>query len=104
MANLFYSEDDTLANAISANIIDATRFLSYASSNCAMQVPNDFSCLAFLKDLPGWISDLNQNINDIYNSVVNIDTAYRNLSDSMIEENHKLDIVNCITERERLIK
>lgn len=104
MANLFYSEDETLANAISANVVDATRYLSYARSNCAMQVPNDFSSLAFLKNLPGWIDELCQDINNVYNTVVNIDTTYHELSDNMIEDNHKIDVSNCITERERLIK
>ena len=103
MANLFYSEDESVANAISGNVTDAVRMLSFAISECAMTVPNDFSCRSYLVNLPGTINSYIDEIKSIYNTAVNIDSAMSNLKNSMIEDNHKID-VSVMKERERLIK
>ena len=103
MANLFYSEDGTISNAISSNVTDAVRMLNFAISECSMTVPNDFSCRSYLINLPSTISGFIDEIYDIYNTTVNIDSTMNNLKDGMIEDNHKID-VSVMKERERLIK
>ena len=104
MANLFYSEAESITNSISANVADASRFLNYARTDCNIQLPQGLSCSAFLKNLPSSIDNYIDEINDIYDAVSKIDDSFHNLSDAMKADNHKIDVSTIISKRDRLIK
>ena len=102
MANVVYNEVQTVSNTMSYSTDCVLRSLNDALSDSLVTVPNDFSCIRYVMELPGVLDQLIQEMNSIYNIACNIDASFRTMNDSMISANQNLE-VSVIKERDRLI-
>jgi hypothetical protein len=103
MANLSFSETESLYSVVSKYSGDIMRNLSYARSECAMYVPKNFSCMNFLKSLPSTIDSYHKEFNSICRAASAIDSINHQLLEVMHDTCKNID-TSLIESRERLIK